>query len=97
MLVHLSKDAIGLLNNFRNCIHDHTIHKNVNEPAVTEPSPLEKWIWENGKKTLQNFDPKSDIISFSSSIHPGCPTLELDFTKINELSEVDKLSQVRIL
>ncbi|CAH8833548.1 unnamed protein product [Trichobilharzia szidati] len=94
---HSDCRAMGLLNNFRNCIHDHTIHKNVNETAVTEPSPLEKWIWENGKKTLQNYNPKSGIISFSSSIHPGCPTLELDFTKINELTEVDKLSQANVL
>ncbi|CAH8442018.1 unnamed protein product [Heterobilharzia americana] len=94
---HSDCRAMGVLNSFRNYMDGHVQHNNSNGADVIEPSPLENWIWENGKKTLQSFNLKSDIISFSSTIHPKCPTLELDIRKIKSLPEIDKLSQVNVL
>ncbi|CAH8495402.1 unnamed protein product [Schistosoma rodhaini] len=104
---HSDCRAMNLLNNLGKCKHEkshsylaHHEHQPIdvhNQNNKMKSSPLEKWIWENGCKTLQNFNLKSDILSFKSSIHPKCPTLELDLTLTKHLTEIDLLSQANVL
>ncbi|CAI2722645.1 unnamed protein product [Schistosoma spindalis] len=107
---HSDCRAMNLLNNLGKCKHEkshpylaHHEHQPNDvqyENNKMKSSPLEKWIWENGCKTLQNFHLKSDILSFKSSslsIHSNCPTLELDLNLAKHLTEVDLLSQANVL
>ncbi|KAH8855123.1 Beta carbonic anhydrase 1 [Schistosoma japonicum] len=104
---HSDCRAMNLLNNLGKCMHEqqypylshhyhqsNSIDKEVNK---LKSSPLEKWIWENGCKTLQNFHLKSNILSFTSSLHSNCPKLELDLNLVKHLTEIDLLSQANVL
>ncbi|CAH8431740.1 unnamed protein product [Schistosoma turkestanicum] len=108
---HSDCRAINLLNNLRKSIHEQGYlahhhqqqqHKSIDNLSENNPiksKPLEKWIWKNGCKTLQNFDPSSEILRFtsSSSFHPNCPTFELDLKLTKHLTEIDLLSQANVL
>ncbi|KAK4473175.1 hypothetical protein MN116_004355 [Schistosoma mekongi] len=111
---HSDCRAMNLLNNLGKCMHEqqssylsYPYHQSNNldeEVNKLKSSSLEKWIWENGCKTLQNFHFTSNILSFtssssssSSSFHSNCPKLELDLNLVKHLTEIDLLSQANVL